>query len=112
MPNIDGTQFGEEDYQVYLGHCRGLLHDYVQRGGDLDDLATTMIVNKRTLFRFLDGTTKRPSSWTLTRLQKALGYRTAIVPVELGVIPGEVGAERRQSSESETRLTRVPAGIR
>lgn len=87
-PTLDETS---SEYAKFLADLRGKILEQIRFGRSWQDIATTAYVGVGTVQRFADGTTMRPTSFTVNQLAKAVGYRIAIVPAETKRLPGEIG---------------------
>ena len=89
--NNPGLDEASSHYQVFLANLRGEILAAVRHGRTWVDIATTAYVGIETVKRFADGTTVRPTSFTVNQLALALGYRIALVPANTPKIQGEIG---------------------
>ena len=89
--NNPGLDEASNDYQRFLADLRGEILSQVRHGRTWKDIAVKAYVGTATVQRFADGTTMRPTSFTVNQLALSAGYRVAIVPVNTPRLPGEIG---------------------
>jgi hypothetical protein len=74
-------------YQIFLADLRGKVRVKLAKGATYESLSVGMVVAPKTIQNFVEGVTKRPSSWTVERIAWRLGYRVTFEFVGEPIIP-------------------------
>ena len=71
-PDLDESS---DSYQIFLADLRGKVRAKLTKGATYNSISEGMVVAPKTIQNFVEGVTKKPSSWTVERLAWKLGYR-------------------------------------
>lgn len=89
--NNASLEEAETKYQEFLADLRGVVLNQWIHGRSWKEIAADAFVHPATVERFADGTTVRPTSFTVTQLVKVCDLRIALVPIGTPKLPGEIG---------------------
>ncbi len=70
------------DYQKVLADLRGLVYEEYKKGRTYKEMAAEAYMCAATVQRFAEGTTKRPSDFTVRQIAKIVRLRVELVPMD------------------------------